>query len=177
MKDSKDTKEIKDSKDEMSEIAAETRSDAPERMATAAAANDNEDKLYYQPAESEAKKADAWGNRGITRKFLIASLALALLLNAVLTVGMSALFGRHGIRNKSGFSDNQSSRPNFEQFGGRGYGGGRMMPPGAPPDNNQSNNQNAAPDSNQNAAPDTNQDNSQNNTQNDTQAQGTSFDI
>ena len=215
MKDKKDTVEINDVKDEMIKEAETGNVEAGEALAEkmeslddgAGAAETTAEEIkvepaYYKPTESKIKMTGSWGNKAVTRKFLIASLVLTLLLNAALTAGMSALFGRHGLKNRSGFSDNnQNSRPNFEQFddgwgngGGRGYnGGGRMMPPGSPYDNNwngnqnnnqnnsQNNNQNAAPDNNQNAAPNTNQDNTrnntQNNTQNDTQTQGTSFEI
>lgn len=209
--DMKESNEIKELKDEMIEAVsketadvedmpvekAETHKSASESMAATASNYDNEVKdevpVYYQASEAKTKKTDNWGGKGVTRKFLIVSLVLTMLLNAALMAGISALFGRHGFKDKSRFSDNENGRPNIEQFndawgndGGRSKnGGGRMMQPGMPGDNSQGsnnnaapgNNQNAAPDSNQNAAPETNQNNNQNNTQNNAQTQGTSVEI
>lgn len=152
----KDTKELKE--------------DIIEEMTGAAEPVTEDAQAAEEPAIAEGQvRTASWWEKGVSRKFLVAALAIAMLLNAALSAGAAALFGRHGVKGKSNSSDLQKSRPGYEQFkngngnqgGWRGNkGNGRMTPPAAPGGNNQ----NAVPDNNQNSIPNSNQDgNTQNN--------------
>lgn len=96
-----------------------------------------------EPAVKPSKLKE-WGEKSVNRKVLAISLAIAVLVNAVLTSAIAGAFLKKQTKGMSG------GRPGHEmQYGGPGGKSGKMSPDNdqrgaAPSEGNQSNEQNAS---------------------------------
>lgn len=92
------------------------------------------------PVKKNKENTDPWGEKSVTRKFVVIALAAAVLLNAALTAGITGtmlkkqseeMYGMHG-----------KGRPGNEMdFGGRQNGHGKITAPGDDQSTGQENEQ------------------------------------
>ena len=112
-----------DNKNEKTEEVIEIKEASVNEEANA----DNKPAAAPMPATQPVTsgKAACWGDKNVTRKFLIIALAVALALNVALSAGVMKLLGPG-----RGFDKGGSGRPGFGQQFDNGRGGGNnMMPP------------------------------------------------
>lgn len=76
---------------------------------------------------AKTEKSGGWGDKSVTRKFLVIALAIAVLLNAAVTAGVMGAFLKKQANNRPQMPG--SGGPGSEMFSD-GQNGGGMMPPG-----------------------------------------------
>ena len=81
------------------------------------------------PVKPEPKKEAKWGDKTVTRRFMIIALAIAVALNAALTAGVAGALLKKQAKNRPDM--NGPGRPGSEMFSGDQNGNGGMMPPGS----------------------------------------------
>lgn len=87
-------------------------------------------------AEPKAEKADKWGEKNVTRKFMVIALAAAILINAALTAGITGALLRKQAKDRPNMHG--GGRPGNEMFFDDNQNGkGQMAPPGGNQNNGQ----------------------------------------
>lgn len=81
---------------------------------------------------AKTEKTGGWGDKTVTRKFLVIALAVAVLLNAAISAGVMGAFLKKQTKNRPDMPGNGG--PGSEMFSEDGNG---MMPPGGAPGSSQ----------------------------------------
>jgi len=88
------------------------------------------------PADIKAVKADKWGEKNVTRKFMVIALAAAILINAALTAGITGALLKKQAKDRPDMRG--GGRPGSEMFFDNDQNGReKMTPPGGDQNNDQ----------------------------------------